>query len=164
MKMPKVWEILKEFKNFCKFHGWKTSEKNDWVEADEEYHNFLLVRNVHPTSFKNIVSNEKCIVQEGLSYRVVKASYTAWLFSEEPPETLIKTLYENPDFSKRTAIYDLSPFLNGKNLCIKLNCTDSPVFKEFENFLEKEFKVKLKPHLSLSKELDVKAQPLTETA
>jgi len=145
MKMPRVWEILKKFKDLCKFRGWKTSESEDWVEIDDKYHNFLWTRDVHPSSFKSIVSSRKCVVHEGLSYRVVEASYTAWLFSETPSETLVKTIFENPDFSHRIALYDLSPLLEGKNLCVKVNFTDSPVFQEFESFLKNELKIKLKP-------------------
>jgi hypothetical protein len=144
MKMPRVWEILKKFKDCCKFRGWKTSESEDWIEIDEKYHNFLWARDVHPSSFKSIVSNRRCVVREGLSYHVVEASYTAWLFSETPSETLVKTVFDNPNFSKRIALYDLSPLLEGKNLCVKLNHTDSPVFQEFENFLKNELKVELK--------------------
>ena len=145
MKMPKIWEIVKRFKDCCKFRGWKTSESEDWVEIDDKYHNFIWARAIHPSSFKSIVSNRRCIVREGLSYHVVEASYTAWLFSETPSETLVKTIFENADFSKRIALYDLSPLLEGKNLCIKLNHTDSPVFQEFESFLKNELKAKLKP-------------------
>jgi hypothetical protein len=148
--MTKVWEILKKFKELCRVRGWKTSESEDWVETDEKYNMFLWARNIHPSSFKRVVSNRKCIVQEGLSYRVVDASYTAWLFSETPPETLFKTVFENPDFSERIALYDLSPVLEGKNLCVKLNQTDSPVFEEFERFLRDELKVKFKPLSSFS--------------
>ncbi|NWF86258.1 hypothetical protein HXY32_00340 [Candidatus Bathyarchaeota archaeon] len=142
--MSRVWEILKKFKDKCGFHGWRTSENEDWIEANEQYHNFLCTRNIHPSSFKKIVSNRKCIVREGLSYRVVDASYTAWLFSETPSESLVRTVFENPDFAERIALYDISPLLEGKNLCIRLNNTDSHVFQEFERFLRNELKVKLK--------------------
>jgi hypothetical protein len=145
MKMPKLWEIIEKFKGFCKFRGWKTSETDDWVEVNDKYHNFLWTRDVHPSSFKSIASNRRCVVREGLSYRVVEASYTAWLFSETPSEALIKTIFENPTFTKSIAIYDLSPLLEGKNVCEKLNNTDSPVFQEFESFLKTQLKVKLKP-------------------
>jgi hypothetical protein len=145
MKMPKIWEILKKFKDFCSFRGWKTSENEDWVETDDKYHNFLLARDVHPSSFKRIASNKKYAIQEGLSYRVVETSYTAWLLSETPSEGLVRTVFENPDYSKRIALYDLSPLFEGRNLCVKLNYTDSPVFEEFESFLKHELKVKVKP-------------------
>jgi hypothetical protein len=148
--MPRVWEILKKFKDVCRGRGWKTSESEDWVETDDKYNNFLWARDIHPSSFKRIASNRKCIVREGLSYRVVEAYYTAWVFSETPSETLVKTVFENPDFYERIALYDLSPLLEGKNLCVKLNHTDSPVFQEFEHFLRNELKVKLKPISSFS--------------
>ncbi|MEM3731655.1 MAG: hypothetical protein QW667_06985 [Candidatus Bathyarchaeia archaeon] len=150
MKMPKLWEILDKFKSFCKFRGWKTSEKEDWVEVSDKYHSFLCVRGVHPESFKTIASNSKCVVREGLSYKIVDASYMAWLLSEPVSESLIKTFFENADFTKRIALYDLSPLLEGDRKCFKLNFTDSPVFQEFENFLKSEFKVKLKPISSSS--------------
>ena len=148
--MPRVWEILNKFKDCCKLRCWKTSESEDWIEIDEKYHNFLWARDVHPSSFKSIVSNKRCVVREGLSYHVVEASYTAWLFSETPSETLVKTIFDNPNFSKKVALYDLSPLLEGKNLCVKLNHTDSPIFQEFEHFLRNELKVKLKPLSSFS--------------
>lgn len=142
--MPRIWEIIRRFKDCCRFHGWKTSESEDWVEIDDQYHNFLWARDVHPSSFKSIVSSRRCVVREGLSYRVVEASYTAWLFSETPSETLVRTVSDDPNFSKKIALYDLSPLLEGRNLCIKLNNTDSPVFQEFESFLKNELKVKFK--------------------
>jgi hypothetical protein len=144
MKMPRVWEILEKFKEACRFRGWRISKNEDWVETGEHYHNFLLTKDIHPSSFQKIVTNGKCIVREGLSYRVVDASYTAWLFSEMPSEYLVKTVSDNPDFSGRIALYDMSPLLEGKNLCVKLNNTNSEVFQEFERFLKNEFKVKLK--------------------
>mgnify|MGYP001049124726 CR=1 FL=1 len=145
MKMPRVWEILNKFKDFCKFRGWKTSENEDWVEVDDKYHNFLWARDVHSSSFRSIISNRKCAVREGLSYHVVEASYIAWLFSETPPETCVKTVYENPDYIRRIALYDLSPLLAGKRHCTKLNFTSSTVFHEFESFLQNELKVQVEP-------------------
>jgi hypothetical protein len=165
MKMPRVWEILKKFKDACRVRGWKTSESEDWVETNDEYNSFLWARDIHPSSFKRIVSSRKCVIQEGLSYRVVDASYTAWLFSETPSDILVKTVFENPDFSERVALYDLSPLLEGKNLCVRLNHTDSPVFQEFERFLQNELKVKLKPLPSLSNtELPEKNYTIEELA
>jgi len=154
MKTSRIWEILKKFKETCRFRGWKTSESEDWVEVDSKYHNFLLTRNIHPSSFRNIALNRKCVVREGLSYRVVEASYMAWVFSETPPESLLNLFLENPDFSKRIALYDLSPLTEGRNTCVKLNFTDSTVFHEFENFLEKEFGVKIEEYTNLKSNLE----------
>jgi hypothetical protein len=150
MKMSKICEILNSFKRFCRRQGWRTSESEDWVELNDDYHNFLWTRNVTHSSFKTIISNRKCVVRKGLFYSVVEPSHLAWLFSEVPSEDLVRTVLQNPDFSKRIAIFDFSPLLEGKNLCIKLNNTDSPVFQEFEVFLQTERKVKVKPLQSLS--------------
>ncbi|MEM4704860.1 MAG: hypothetical protein QXJ02_07325 [Candidatus Bathyarchaeia archaeon] len=154
MKVSKVWEILKKFKEICKFHGWRTSENEDWIETENKYHSFLLTRTVHPSSFKSIVSNRKCVVRECLSYRVVEASYMAWIFSESPPESLINIFLENPDFSRKVALYDLSPILKGGAACFKLNYTDSPVFQEFERFLESEFGIKFEDYAYLKHGLE----------
>jgi hypothetical protein len=149
-KMPRVWEILREFKNLCRGRGWKISEHEDWVEINDEYHNFLWARDVQLSSFKKITGNRKCVVREGFTYRIVDASYTAWLFSKTPSESVIRTILESPDISSRTALYDLSPLLEGESICVKLNHTESLVFREFESFLRDEFKVDLKPFSLLS--------------
>jgi hypothetical protein len=154
MKASKVWEILRKFKELCRFHGWKTSESDDWVEMENRYHNFLLTRNIHPSSFKSIAASRKCVVREGLSYRVVEASYMAWLFSETPPEDLVNFFIENPELSKRVALYDLSSLAEGKNTCVKLNYTDSPVFHEFEKFLERDFGVKIEEYTNLKPRIE----------
>jgi hypothetical protein len=84
----------------------------------------------------------------------VDVSYIAWLFSEAPSEELLQTVVENPELSKRTAIYDLSWAYSKKPMCLKLNQTDSSVFHEFENFLEKEWGVEFKQvHGLLAKEV-----------
>lgn len=160
--MPKIREILKRFENLCRLQGWKVSEKDDWIKTEKGYHNFLWTRSIHPSSFKSITRNRKCVVREGLSYRVVQASYTAWLFSEAPSETLIKSVCENPDFSKRTALYNLNPILEGKSFGYKLNSTDSHVFQEFENFLKKKLKVELKT--MLESETDSSKQAMAKAA
>jgi len=145
LKISKICGILTRFKDLCRNHGWKTSEKNDWIETEDSYHNFVSVGDIHPSSFKRITNDKKCVVQEGLTYRVVESSYTAWLFSSVPSETFAKTVLSNPSLSRRTALYDLSGFAEGKNVCYRLNHTDSPVFREFEGFLQKELELELKP-------------------
>ena len=142
-KMPRIWEILNQFKNSCKSNGWKTAENEDWIEIEGKYHSLLLARDIPSSSFKKITTSQKCITFEGSAYRVVEASYTAWLFSETPSQTLIKTLLENPDLLNRVAIYDLSPLCRGEDRCIKINHTESQAFREFERFLKQDMKVKL---------------------
>lgn len=154
MKVSKVWDVLQEFKKLCKSRGLRTSETYDWIEADDKYHVFLLTRNIHPSSFKVIASSKKCVVREGQTYRVVEASYMAWLFSDTPPESLFNIFLENPDFSKRVALYDLSFITEGKNMCVKLNRTDSSVFQEFEKFLEKNLGIKVKHYAQLEQSVE----------
>lgn len=160
MNTSTVWDILRKFKALCSFRGWKTSESEDWIETDDQYHNFLWTRDVKPSTFERIVTDAKCVVKEGLSYRVVEAAYTAWLFSRTPSENLVKRVFENSDFSRRIALYDLSPLLLGKKICVKLNHTKSTVFQEFEKFLREELNIKLKPLSSY--ESYVKTYAVTE--
>ena len=146
LTIAKIWELLRDFKDLCKSRGWEISEHEDWVKTgDDEYHNFLWIQTVHPSTFEKIAVNHKCAIRKGVSYQVVDVSYTAWLFPQSPPENLMQTVKEKPELSRRTAIYDLSLAYAGKPLCLKLNETDSTVFKEFEKFLEKELGVEVKP-------------------
>jgi len=143
MLISKVWEILGEFKLFCMRRGWKTSESEDWVEMEDNYHNFIWAREVHPSSFRKIALEGKCVVKEGTSYRVVEAAYTAWLFSQTPSEELVRAVSENPRLSKSVALYDLSQATKSNNLCVRLNNTSSQVFQEFEKFLQSELNVRV---------------------
>ena len=145
LDIPKVWDILRRFKNWCEAKGWKTSESEDWVKKGDKYHNFLWTPTVHLSTFKKIATNHRCAINEGISYRVVDVSYTAWLFPQTPPENMIQVVTEDPELLRRNAIYDLSWMCAGKPVCLKLNKTDSTVFREFESFLEEKFGVKVKP-------------------
>ena len=142
--MPRIQKILSNFKSLSKRQGWKTCETEDWVQNEEGFHNFLFAMDVRPCSFKKMASAPKCVVRDGLSYRVVESSYTAWLFPETLSADLIKMVTECPDFSSRIALYDLSPMLEGKNVCLKSNSTGSSVFREFEKYLRKEYNVHFK--------------------
>ncbi|MBS7659656.1 MAG: hypothetical protein QXR17_01575 [Candidatus Bathyarchaeia archaeon] len=144
MKTFKAISLIERFKKVCKSYGWKTSESEDWIAVGDEFHSFLITRCIHPSSFRAIVANRKCIVREGPTYRVVDAAYSAWLFSESPQLEIYQVIFEKPELSKKVAIYNLSPLFEGEKLCIKLNRTDSLVFEEFERFIKREFKVRLR--------------------
>jgi len=144
MAVPRIWEVIRSFKDECQSAGWNTSENEDWVLADQQYHNFLWTRTIHPSTLKKIAKASKCAVREGVSYKVVDVAYTAWLFSEAPPEELIQTVMDNENLAKNTALYDMSGFYGAKPMCTRLNLTESKVFKEFENFLQKKWGVKFK--------------------
>lgn len=144
MAVPRIWEVIRHFKNECQSAGWKTSENEDWVLADEQYHNFLWARTIHPSTLKKIAKASKCAVREGISYRVVDVAYTAWLFSEAPPEELIHIVIDDENVAKNTAVYDMSDLHSAKPMCTRLNLTENKVLKEFENFLQKKWGVKFK--------------------
>lgn len=144
-KLPRVWDLLKLFKESCSRRGWKTSDYEDIVKIDDEYHNFIGTRTIHPSTFKKIVSNKKCALPEGKSYRIIDITYTALVFQEPPSEQLVETLTMDSELCKKTALYDLSGVYQGKTLCLKLNETDSPVFGEFEKFLREVYGVETKP-------------------
>jgi len=143
LTVPKVWELLEKFKNRCKSKGWEISEYGDWVKKGDKYHNFLWTRIIHPSTFEKVATGRRFAVREGLSYHIVDLSYAAWVFPEAPPEKLMRMVSENSELSKRIAIYDLSWAYAGKPVCLKLNETGSPVFQEFEKFLEKKCGVKV---------------------
>jgi len=145
MANPRVWELICHFKRECESRGWKASQHEDWVKVGNEYHNFLWTRTINPATFKRIAEEHKCAIKQGISYQVIDVAYTAWLFSEAPPEQLLLIAAENPELFRKTAIYDLSWLRSEKPVCLKLNQTDSRVFQEFESFLEKKWGVEFKP-------------------
>jgi hypothetical protein len=142
-QFPRVWEILKRFIEFCHRKGWKTSDYEDIVKIDEEYHNLIGTRTIHPSTFGKITSSKKRAIPEGKSYRTIDVSYTAWVFQQQPSDELVQAVSES-GFSKRTALYDLSGLYQGKPFYLRLNETDSPVFDEFEKFLKKTYGVETK--------------------
>ena len=146
LPFPTIWRLIDSFKERCRLSDWETCETEDWVRTDDgKYHNFLWTQTVHPSTFNRIVSNHKCGIRRGVSYAVVDVAYTCWLFQERPPEMLISQLTENPELENTTAIFDLSSAYKGENICRKLNETESCVFKEFEQFLEEEWNLEIKP-------------------
>jgi len=146
LSFPTIWGLIDSFKERCRLSGWETCKTEDWVKTEDgEYHNFLWTQTIHPSTFERIASNHKCGIRRGVSYEVVDISYIAWLFQERPPEFLMSRVKENPELSKKTAIFDLSCVYMGENVCRKFNETESSVFKEFEQFLEEEWEITFKP-------------------
>ena len=144
MAAPKLWELIHGFKDDCQSKGWKTSENEDWVKLGGQYHNFLWARSIHASTFKKIAKGSKCAVKKGVSYQVVKVEYTAWLLGESPSDELLKLMVDDLTLAKKTAIYDLSCLGSDRAICMKMNQTNSEVFKAFEEFLQKKFGVKFK--------------------
>lgn len=143
--LPNIWNIIDSFKQHCRLNGWETSETEDWVKTnDGKYHNFLWIQTIYPSTFEKIISNHKCGIRRSTSYEVVDVSFIAWLFKERRPEFIISRVKNNPEWSMKTALFDLSCAYNGENVCRKLNDTNSLIFREFENFLTDEWNLNLK--------------------
>ena len=144
MPVPKLSELIYTFKQECESRGWETSEHEDWVKVNNEYHNFLWARTVHPGTFKKIAEEHKCAVRRGADYEVVNVNYIAWLFSETPPHEIMWETEENPELLKCTAIYDMSWANSEDSVCVRVNQTHSQVFRAFESFLESKWGVRFR--------------------
>jgi len=143
---PKIWELLAGFKKYCQLKGWKTSEYEDSINVDGEYHNFLWIRSLQPSTFEKIAAIQKCVISKGLSYEMVDVSYTAWLLGQRPSSKIMQTIRENEDLLKQNAIYDIRWADKGSVVCGKMNKTKSLVFYEFEKFLENKWKFEFQPY------------------
>jgi hypothetical protein len=144
-KVPRIWDVLKSFKELCQKKGWKTSDYEDLIKIDDEYHGFIGTRSIHTSTFKRIASNKKRALPEGKSYRVVDVAYTAWVLQQPPSEQLVETLAGSSELFRKTALYDLSGVYEGTLLCRRLNRTGSCVFDEFEKFLKDTYGVETTP-------------------
>ncbi|MCW4046994.1 MAG: hypothetical protein NWE99_05465 [Candidatus Bathyarchaeota archaeon] len=140
VSLTEIVGILELFKENCRTKGWIVSRNEDWVKADNEYHNFIFARPpINAYSFRKIAEKAKCIVIERGAYRLVDAAYTAWLLSEPPMQTqeeLARVITENQALSEKTAMYCFSSMATGSIACLILNKTQSGVFKFFEDFLK----------------------------
>ncbi|PVX23283.1 MAG: hypothetical protein CW691_11015, partial [Candidatus Bathyarchaeum sp.] len=143
---PTVWSLIDSFKEQCLLNNWETCETEDWIKTEDgKYHSFLWTQTIHPSTFERIVTTRRCGIRLDNSYKVVDISYTGWLFQDRPPEFVVSWIKEKPELTQKTAIFDLSDIYAGNNICRRVNETESSVFKEFENFLKKEWDIKFKP-------------------
>jgi hypothetical protein len=144
-QFPTIWSLIESFKQRCRLNGWETCETEDWIKTEDgKYHSFLWMQTFHPSTFEKIATNRKCGIRRGDYYEVVDIANIAWLFQESPPDFLISWIKESPELNTRTALFDFSCVYAGKNICLKINETESVVFKEFECFLEEEWNLILK--------------------
>ena len=143
--MLKVWNLLDEFKGYCKLKAWNIHEKGDIIEAENEYHRFIWTKHLFPNTFRRVITHQLYPIQEGVYGRKVRISYIAWLLLENPSISIWRMISEMPGITKRVAIYNVSSTLTGRRECQKLNETGSVVFAEFERFLRTEYGMKFKP-------------------
>ena len=143
--MLKVWNLLDEFKERCKLKAWNIHEKEDIIEAENEYHRFVWTKRLYPNTFKRVATHQLYFIQEGIQGRKVKISYVAWILLKDPSVPIWRIISEMSDITRRVAMYNVSPTLTGRHECKKLNETSSVVFAEFEQFLKTEYGIKFKP-------------------
>jgi len=153
---PRVWELLGQFKEHCKSKGWKTSEDEDWIQADGKYHLFLWCRTINPSTFTKIATTHKTVIFEKERPQIVDVAYTAWLITEIMPNELAQIVVkERPMLAETIAIYDLSQANLAKPGVSKLNKTNSEVFREFEHFLRTHWRLKF---MDMRPKLEIKQQ------
>lgn len=140
----KIWEIVARFEHRCQSKGWAVIKREDIIKRNEEFHNFLWIREILPSTFKSVGQDEKYTIKEGTSYHAVDVSYNAWICATQLSESLQQTIARNPELLNRNAVYDLSKIFK-KGVAEKLNKTNSEVFQEFERFLKDEFQTELRP-------------------
>jgi hypothetical protein len=142
---PKIWTLIENFKERCRSKGWETCETEDWVKTEDgEYHSFLWTQTIHPATFEKIAITRKCGIRHGNTYKIVNITSYGWLFQERPPEFLTSLIKHDAELAQRIAIFDFSLVYTGKNVCRKLNDTESIVLREFEKFLEEEWNMEFK--------------------
>lgn len=138
LHITKVWKLVNRFKTVCQQRGYNTSKHEDWIQTgDGEYHNFRWIQTVHPSTFEKICLKNKIAIRLAFSYQVIDVSYIAWLFLQTVPEIIFHQIDNTPQCSKKNAIYDLTKTFTRKPIASKFNETDSQIFKEFEEFLQK---------------------------
>jgi len=129
------WSLIEKFKNACKNKNWRIYGDEDIVYDGSEYHRLVIVHQTRFETFKRVIANPHQSIKRGDQHEVVNVSYIAWISQEQIPKIAADFLANRPALLSRVALYDLSPLNNGENVCLKMNRTDSTVFREFESFL-----------------------------
>lgn len=129
------WSLIEKFKNACKNKNWRMYGDEDIVYDGSEYHHLVIVHQTRFETFKRVIANPHQSIKRGGQHEVVNVSYIAWISQEQIPKIAADLLANRPALLSRVALYDLSPLNNGENVCLKMNRTDSTVFREFESFL-----------------------------
>jgi len=136
--------MVKRFEFRCRSKGWQIHEQEDVIKCSGKFNNLLWIRKIRPSTFNRIATGKTTSIQRGTSYQPIDVSYNIWICLTPLPDSLKKTIDQNPELLERNAIYDLSKIridITSK----KLNKTGSQVCREFESFLEDELNVDFKP-------------------
>lgn len=134
---PRVFEALKKFRERCLRRGWTASRDGDWVKAGEAYHAFLWCRSLSAGTLHSIAASSEVSICEQDRWKVQKVDYIAFL-SGGFTEDVFDLLERNPHLSNRVMLYDI-------DRSCKTGKAISPVFREFERFIEEEYGITLEP-------------------
>lgn len=141
---PTPLRLLDGFSEYCREKGWTTGEFSDFVKLEGKYYCFVWIRSSHHRMIPEILQdNRNSLFEEG-GYSTQK-SYRALIFQDLAPFSLICAVSRDHRLSERIAIYDLSPFYKGENVCRSFNRTMALVYQEFEDYLHKRYRIIFKP-------------------
>lgn len=135
LRLSNFWDFMEKFKHACKIRGWKVFEREDIVDENGRYHQIVLVHQIHFETFRRVTTSFHRFIRERETLNMIDISYIAWISQNPIPESVLDFLAAEPRLLSRIALYDLSLLDRGRNVCLKINETDSVVFQEFERFL-----------------------------
>jgi hypothetical protein len=98
--------------------------------------------------FENSIKYPMSVIGDGISYRTVRNSFTAFVSLEALSAAVMLFFEESPSLSSWVALYDLSGATKHSSVCSRTNLTKSEVFQEFERFLSSFYKIRFEPFIS----------------
>jgi len=138
-----IFDCIDRFKKHCvKSKSWKVYEGADLIQVKNKFHKFVWIQNLRPLTFESMIRNPLCAVAEGVLYRTKSISFMAFVVPQPPSAEILKFFREEPSIQRWVALYDLSRVFGSEPVCAKLNMTKSPVFNEFERYLDKCYDIK----------------------
>jgi hypothetical protein len=112
------------------------SQDGDWVKAGEAYHAFLWCKSLSAETIHSIAARSEVSIYEQDRWKVQKVDYIAFLSGLTAG--VFELLERYPHLSNRVMLYDID---RGR----KTGNAVSPVFGEFERFMEEEYGIALEP-------------------
>ncbi|MEM3382907.1 MAG: hypothetical protein QXL52_00415 [Nitrososphaerales archaeon] len=136
MKISKIREVLKAFKEYCK-DEWEAEKSGQWFKVGDFYHVFIWSKSMTLQTLKSMVRLQKVSLREDDFWKVNHASYMAFISTGGLEEELCEAIKADPNMTEHCVYYDLEKG-------IKIGMTSSPVFKKFEEFLRTRYGLKLR--------------------
>jgi len=139
-------ECIKEFTEHCRRSKyWKTYENQELVQTESGFHKIVWMQEPQARFFENSIKYPLSVIRDGISYRTVRNSFTAFVSLEALSVAVQLFFEESPSLSSWVALYDLSGVTKHSSVCSRTNLTKSEVFQEFERFLSSFYGIRFKP-------------------